>query len=287
MVAAGLLASFAAGCALFDWRSAKGGEEKWKEAYLAREAQFTLTDGTVKTMHVPKDFGPAVCAFLSPCIAKDTIVSVRWYRQTDASRAGEYAGQVAAAALLWPVTIPYVIGAMTIQPNPPGERPADWSFIPDSCGDRAAEVRVVIQDPAEAVQWAEANKWSLSWFCLSELSRQEALAMTDAFRVELEALGNIRGSRNRARCTLAQPDKFRAVTTRLSDPADPQKGPPGYFAQVTQLLRDERTWQTAESLPEICQHQGGVAPETEWAERKRWMRALHPFPPADFEELFP
>lgn len=280
------LSSAIAGCAFLDWRSAKGSEENWQEAYLAREAQFTLRDGSVKTMSVPRDFGPAVCAFLHPCIAKADIVSVRWYRQTDLSRAGEYTGQVAAVALLWPITLPYAISVLTYQPNPAPERPADWSYIPDSCGDREAGVRVAIQDAAEAAQWVEANKWSLGWFCLSELSRLKGLPMADGLKVELETMGSIRAIWNRVRCVIPQ-ENFRAVTTSKSDASDPRRGPPGYFDTVTRLLRDPRTWDYDEDLADICQHKGGVAPEGAWAARKARMRVLHPFPPAGFEEQFP
>jgi hypothetical protein len=274
----------AGGCALFDWRSARGPEANWQDAYLAREAQFTLIDGSVKTLSVPRDFGPAVCAYQAPCLAKSEIVSVRWYRQTGMSRAGEYSGQVAVAALLWPITVPYLIGALTYQPNPAPERAADWSFVPDSCGDREAGARVVIQYAAAAAQWAADNRWSLGWFCLSELARHEGIALPDPMRVELEALGRIRSAWDRARCVLAQEHVFRGISTSLSDRADPQRGPPGYFELVSSLLRDPRTWIYETNLAESCAHQGGVVEEASWAERKVWMRALHPFPPADAGE---
>lgn len=274
-------------CVALDWHSGKGAEENWAGAYLSRDAQFTLRDGSVKKLSVPQDFGPAVCAFLSECIDKSEIVSARWYRQSDASRAGEYTGQLAVAAVFFPYTALVLLDAATRQPMEQPARPPDWSYIPDNCSLPNSDKPVVIQDAQAAGEWIKEHRWLLGPFCLKDLARLEGGPLSNAMLVELDVLGSIRQQWTYARCALAKWSTYRGVVTHLNDPTDARRGPPGYFDLVTRLLLDERTWAYEVNLTEYCANQGGVAPEAEWPERKLWMRALHPFPPAGFEETFP
>jgi hypothetical protein len=230
--------------------------------------RYVVSDGGWLFVDRPVDFGDAICGS-NICVWKSDIRSAHFSEARSGLPSPE-------AVLIAPVMAVAMFGMIqpTITNGSKAPGPGIAELMPACAASRQpSPMQDALASERALSDWAWDNQRSVSTACLLEAAVR--FQGTDRSKnIRLGMLAHAKNAWTSARCKDAQ-IAFRVVPILAG--AHLSAGDPDWILWAREIVADDATY--ADDLaPDACQFNGGVAPISEWDDRKQMLKPrLDPF----------